>query len=42
VTLLVPSTCTGLSGPQPAVRGEVCVGTIDDRGLHSEHCLILD
>jgi hypothetical protein len=42
VTLFVPSTCTGLSGPQPAVRGEVCVGTIDDRARHSEHCLVLD
>jgi hypothetical protein len=42
VTLFVPSTCTGLNGPQPAVRGEVCVGTIDDRAQHSEHCLVLD
>ncbi len=42
VTVFVPSTCTGPSGPQPAVRGEVCVGTIDDRAQHSEHCLVLD
>jgi hypothetical protein len=42
VAVLVPSTCAGLNGPQPAAGGEICVGTIDDLARHSEHCLVLD